>query len=193
MPDLRLQTGWNRESEMTVTVPAVHHVLIIDDSKEFTDTACTILASNLPDTLVTGCYSGSEAIRILQEKQETPIDCIVMDLVLPCRKGGDLLGLVLKAAPAVPIVVVSGYADRELKTLLLEIGVQAVCLKPISAEELIATVTDSIARMKYLSNVVPNRGSLDSAWKKTTEMRNNLDQLIHTTWQVVSRTNQLAR
>lgn len=168
-----------------------HHILVIDDNKTFTDGICSHLKNDIPNCMATGCYSGLEAESILKTPQAVPFDCIILDLILPCRKGGDLLAMVLKEAPGIPLIVVTGVVDNQLRTTLLEAGVQMVCNKPVSPEDLETAVIDSIHRNIYVRKMMPGRSSLDSAWRKAGEMREQINKAMEAATSATTSVNEM--
>ena len=65
---------------------------------------------------------------------------VVTDLMLPGRSGIDLVRAIHVIHPALPVVVISGYATRENAGRALEAGATAFLAKPFDTSELLAVV-----------------------------------------------------
>lgn len=107
-----------------------------------------MLRQTLVDALSTICdrvrhaSTLAEASRLCAEEEP---DLVLLDLGLPDGDGSALL-LRLRAATAVPIIVLSGREDDEQKIALLDAGADDFISKPCSAAELIARVRGQLRR-----------------------------------------------
>lgn len=122
-------------------------VLVIDDNTDYGESVQMVFRAFAPHVTVECRETAKEGIARLV--QSPPIDCILLDLVLPCGRGPDVLDLVLRGAPEIPIIVISGYiqADPDLDELLIKSGAQDVLPKAgTSAETLVRTILHAIAR-----------------------------------------------
>ena len=66
-----------------------------------------------------------------------PVDCILLDLTLPRLSGSDLLSLVKRKMPDVPVVLMSGYSQERLGRAMRKLPFLA---KPFKAGELVRAV-----------------------------------------------------
>jgi CheY-like chemotaxis protein len=85
--------------------------------------------------LVSLAADGVEALRLLRE--EVPdVDAVVSDVVMPRLNGVELLQVLSSTHPQLPILLMSGYAGRELEGM----GIAAPCgilAKPFAPERLV--------------------------------------------------------
>ena len=85
--------------------------------------------------LVSQAADGVEALRLLRE--EVPdVDAVVSDVVMPRLNGVGLLQVLSSTHPQLPVLLMSGYAGRELA----DMGIAAPCgilAKPFAPERLI--------------------------------------------------------
>lgn len=80
---------------------------------------------------------------------------VVLDLKLPQVTGREVCREIRKAAPALPIVVLSATTDEVDKVLLLELGADDYVTKPFSPKELLARVRVALRRSQR--SVVPDQ------------------------------------
>lgn len=142
-------------------------VLIIDDSDTIREQIVqTIRDAALFDQIHQAC-DGIEAFKVLIG---TPIDLIICDLEMPRMDGIKLLGMIATRNELrdVPVIMLTGREDRELKIRLLGQGASDYVTKPFDAGELVARVKvhlkikslqDELKRsnemLKQLSNTDP--------------------------------------
>jgi DNA-binding response OmpR family regulator len=86
---------------------------------------------------------GSSAIETFRA---APPTAVILDLRLPGMPGNDICRELKKAAPAVPVIVLSAKTMVADKVLLLEIGADDYVTKPFSPRELLARVRAAIRR-----------------------------------------------
>jgi CheY-like chemotaxis protein len=82
-------------------------VLIVDDDALVAMSTVEML-EDLGHT-VTAAHSGKRALELLDSGQ--PVDVLVTDHAMPGMTGVELAGIVQKKRPALPILLVTGYAD----------------------------------------------------------------------------------
>lgn len=87
--------------------------------------------------------SGAEGLRMLAEHS---IDVVVTDVGMPGMGGLEVARAVKGAAPGVPVVVVTGYAEREDITSARGREVDAVLVKPVDPDQLTACVAGLLAQ-----------------------------------------------
>ncbi|MET1754560.1 response regulator transcription factor [Novosphingobium sp. RD2P27] len=90
--------------------------------------------------------------------RETPVDLIVMDIMLPGTSGLDLFRR-LRRESDVPLIFVSARSSEEDRVLGLELGADDYLIKPFSTRELAARVS---AVLRRGSNTNENGGDLQA-------------------------------
>lgn len=101
-------------------------VLVVDDSAYNRQTITAMLES-LPDVEVVGrAMNGKEALRLVFDLQP---DVITLDLEMPEMDGFSFLRLLMNKRPT-PVLIVSGYAQRENVFRALELGALDFLPKP---------------------------------------------------------------
>jgi two-component system C4-dicarboxylate transport response regulator DctD len=120
-------------------------VLLVDDDAATLQAYSALFAEREPATRVLTATSAEEAVGLLQV---VIFDVIVCDLQLP---GLDGLGLLKKAQaiqPETPLVLVTGYGDRELEADAALQGAYALLHKPVDPVVLLSVVKRSTLRKR---------------------------------------------
>ena len=86
---------------------------------------------------VLSASSGQEALKTLSEHS---VDVVVTDVGMPGMGGLELARAAKAIAPTVPVVVVTGWAEREDITSARGHEVDAVLIKPVDPDALTSTV-----------------------------------------------------
>jgi diguanylate cyclase (GGDEF)-like protein len=125
-------------------------VLIIDDSEN--------IRAQIADALKTAAlferiYEAGDGIEALKMLLETPVDLILCDLEMPRIDGYKLLGMIVARHELshIPVIMLTGHGDSELKVKLLGQGASDYITKPFDAAELIARVKVHL-KIKHLQD-----------------------------------------
>jgi len=100
------------------------HLLLIEDDDDLRDAFEQALAR---DFEVTAVGSGPGARRYLAREGSRAVDCVITDLRMPELGGLELIELLRRSDRAVPIVVVTGYADEQSFSRARDLDVHARC------------------------------------------------------------------
>ncbi|MDR2090033.1 MAG: response regulator transcription factor [Clostridiales Family XIII bacterium] len=115
-------------------------ILVVEDDAAINRLLCEALSGAGYDPA--GAFSGSEALLALDAK---PWKCVILDLMLPGKPGGEVLQAIRKRAN-VPVVVLSAKTDKESKLELLGGGADDYITKPFDVDELLARVSALLRR-----------------------------------------------
>ncbi|MBP1560268.1 MAG: response regulator [Oscillospiraceae bacterium] len=112
------------------------HIVIVDDDKNILKLLKSALEENYD---VTAIASGRMALKLLETK--TP-DLIFLDYQMPVENGPEVLKNIRKidSAKDIPVVFLTGIADREKITEVLSLKPQGYLLKPINMERVNETI-----------------------------------------------------
>ncbi len=110
--------------------------------------------------------SGKEALAIMEREQ---VDVIVSDMKMPEMDGAELLSRVMEKHPEIIRIILSGYSEQTLIMKTVKAAHQFLT-KPISRDELVATIRKTIA----LRTVVEN-GKLRTLVSGFSEMSSVID------------------
>jgi CheY-like chemotaxis protein len=125
------------------TVPARHprkgaSILLVDDDSAVREVTASILRE-LGYVVLELC-SGGAALDLLERR--TTIDLVLLDLAMPGMNGMEVARQVRSRFPALPILFITGYAD---KAVLQDIGEAKIIKKPFVGDELANKVHAALA------------------------------------------------
>jgi putative two-component system response regulator len=129
------------------------HVLIVDDDEAVAGVYERVLQR--AGFLTTIVREGTAALRLIESD---PPDVVLLDVVMPGLDGFDVCRRVRQEAATrlLPVVLVSGYAERDKRIAGASAGADDFLTKPVDTQELVARVR-SLARLKRYTD------DLDSA------------------------------
>jgi two-component system, OmpR family, response regulator len=118
---------------------SVVHVLLVEDDDDNRELMAEVLESAGYHVIAAG--SGAEGLQTLAERS---VDVVVTDVGMPGMGGLEVARAAKEIAPQVPVVVVTGYAEREDITRARGHEVDAVLVKPVDPDSLTAVVDDMV-------------------------------------------------
>jgi len=133
-----METGSLLESGC-VAMSMSNSVLIIDDSDAVRERIIKTLESF---DLFSRYYEAADGLEGFKKLLSSPVDIILCDLEMPRIDGFKFLSM-MKARPElqdIPVLMLTGRDDRELKIKGLEQGASDYITKPFDVEELVARV-----------------------------------------------------
>ncbi len=80
-----------------------------------------------------------------------PIDCILLDLLMPEMDGNAVLASLRQQGLSIPVIVISADIQESTRQRCLDLGAFAVLQKPVNAEELLNTLKQVIPPDMYIS------------------------------------------
>jgi CheY-like chemotaxis protein len=117
-------------------------ILVIDDDSDIRNTVRTLLERRGHSVVFAVCGLHGLAIT-----EVFAFDAIVVDIFMPGMNGLDTVKVLHRLAPAVKVIVVSGYAFRNASApapdflrMAVEFGAACCLHKPLRPRELIAAV-----------------------------------------------------
>jgi DNA-binding NtrC family response regulator len=121
-------------------------LLIVEDERELREFLMTLLWE-AGDPV--GARNGEEALELARKRS---FDVVLCDFVLPGLKGFDLVQAFQDLSDPPKVILVTGYADRELVERAAARGVFAVFGKPFGIDALLGKVTEAIAARRTRPN-----------------------------------------
>jgi DNA-binding NtrC family response regulator len=115
-------------------------VLVVEDDPSIRRLCAGILSK--AGFQVSTASDGHEALSILNV---TRIDIVVTDLAMPNLEGIELIGILRKRDPSLPIVVISGAFGGQFLHIALKMGARAALPKPFTASQLTESVLDALS------------------------------------------------
>jgi len=122
----------------------VKKVLLIDDDRDLLPSMVMLLEELSDFTIVTADNGLKGLERIVSERP----DCVVVDVRMPQLNGYQLVQT-LRGDPDtadVPLIILSALVQERDQWIGLAVGVDRYLTKPVSAEELIATIIEVTQR-----------------------------------------------
>jgi two-component system response regulator AtoC len=107
-------------------------VLVVDDDDDVRNSLSEFLTSG--GYRVRSAVGGAEALELLQS--EPPVDCVLLDLVMPRVDGFEVLRRMRERPGQVPVVVLSALSDAEDVVKAMKLGASDYLPKPFEIGEL---------------------------------------------------------
>ena len=114
-------------------------LLIVDDEQGFVDVLTNRLSRRRID--VFKAYSGAQALQALRQNI---FDVMVLDLKMEDMDGIEVLKIVRKMAPDLPVIILTGHGSRTAAEDGMSLGAFDYLTKPCELEELMEKI--SLAR-----------------------------------------------
>jgi DNA-binding NtrC family response regulator len=116
-------------------------VLLIDDEEIIVNSLKTLLTLEVPHNVLvfTSCKTALEAIR------RTPIDMAISDFLMPEMDGVNFLKEVRALYPEIPLIILTGYADKESAIRAInEVGLFQYLEKPWNNDDLLHVIESGL-------------------------------------------------
>ena len=126
------------------------HILLVDDDNAVREVTAAMLAEL--GYVVHEAGSGGAALDVIE--REPRIDLMAVDFAMPGMSGADLARRVEKLKPGLPILFITGFADR---SALADVSESRIIGKPFTGDELAMKVRIALARAEG-NKVVRLRG-----------------------------------
>ena len=116
------------------------HILVVDDEQNTLRSMEFILEA--ANDQVSLAKNGYEALKALYNelKKNTPIDLIITDIQMPMLTGLKLIENLQEFSYDIPVLIITGYGNKQLYAQLLENGYNEILDKPIEENELLRCV-----------------------------------------------------
>lgn len=112
------------------------HVLIVDDERSLRFSMKTALTTE--GYRISTALDGKEGLEKIHESEngDSPVSLIITDINMPGMNGLSFIDEVKKLPRQIPIIVVTGYGDRNLLEELVKKGISGYLDKPMNVEAL---------------------------------------------------------
>ncbi len=153
-------------------------VLIVDDEEGIRRSLGDILEDEGYEVLA--AETGREALSLARE--ENP-DLVFLDIWLPDLDGMDVLEELKKAAPHVPVVMISGHGTVELAVKATKIGAYDFLEKPLTLDRVLLTTQRALERRSlerkydFLLEDIASQWQLVGESSSIAELRHQIDRL----------------
>jgi diguanylate cyclase (GGDEF)-like protein len=163
------------------------HVVIVDDD-DLTLKLFAGIASEINDVVVHPFLSSSEAIDWYHGKQ---VDCFVFDYNMPLPNGMQMIALV-RALPEfkhVPIVIVTGAHEREVRYQALDLGANDFLQKPVDYREMVARLTTLLALRSAQQKLAMQVDTLSQSLLDCEERSREHAERLEALWGIANNPN----
>jgi putative two-component system response regulator len=143
------------------------NILFVDDEYHVLDGLRRMLSKHRNDFNMVFAASVNEALKVIDEGD---FDTVVSDITMPERDGFDLLKTLRESANTrdLPVVILTGLYDKEVKKQALEWGATDILNKPVDQEELLARLQSCIRQKSYLDEIKELNNNLQLKVKERT-------------------------
>jgi len=114
-------------------------ILIVDDESIIRD----LCARALRDYRILHADNGQEALRLLENE---PIDLLLVDVMMPIMNGLDLLQQVKDRDPEQLVIIMTGYADKDVILRALKSHADDFIQKPINLLQLKTSIENALEK-----------------------------------------------
>lgn len=145
-------------------------ILIVDDDNEIRELLSSYLSQNGYETEV--LESGEN---LIEQLQLTPVDLIILDLMMPGEDGFSLCRRV-RAGSEIPIIMLTASAEETDRIVGLELGADDYVAKPFNPRELLARIK-AVLRRSSSAGAAGAKGRFlcFSDWRLDTVNRDLID------------------
>jgi len=116
------------------------HLLIVEDDPEMRDLLRKVLEKEGFEVTVAG--DGREGSALLSRH---PFDLVVTDMLMPDDGGLELLQVIRRTHPVLPVIIITAFGDWGTYSRALELGAAAFISKPLKMAELITAIHTALA------------------------------------------------
>jgi two-component system, NarL family, invasion response regulator UvrY len=126
--------------------------IVIVDDHAIVRTGLRQFFSEQVDLRVTGeAGNGREALELVRKGD---LDVLLMDLAMPDQSGVDALAAIKARAPALPVLILSGFPEAHYATTLLKQGASGYLNKDCDPEEIVKAIRTLYRGRKYITAAV---------------------------------------
>lgn len=140
------------------------NVLVVDDDEKLLKISEELLTGR--GFHVTTC---SDSTRVVAVLKTTDVHVVLLDIRMPGFEGTDLLPLIKKLKPDLPVIMVSAYCDQSHVGYYHSLGAFAIISKPFSHDVLVDTVRRALNQQEQIPFVLTHfslRGARDQLYRK---------------------------
>ena len=163
-------------------------ILVVDDDPYVLESIATLLRAF--GFTVNTCDNANSAI---QEIQRTAIDVVLTDIKMPVLTGVDLLGMIHKFDPQVPVILMTAYAELDVAVDAIKKGAFDFITKPYNADYLIHTIEKAVKYSGLIQMERDYKKDLEeTVRKRTQELSDALVKVKKISGEVITRLTAVA-
>ncbi len=150
------------------------HIITTDDDPAIRKVLELILMK--ADYQVTKCTNGDELLESLLENSEK-IDLIILDIKMPGKSGLEVLPIIHRNYPSIPIIMMTAFSDLETGMHSIREGAADFLSKPVRKAELLDCVKRVLAKAQE-ERAKSNAFNINTTYQKDLEFK--LDEAYST-------------
>lgn len=168
------------------------HILIAEDDEALLSSICFILEDQ--GYFISKALDGRKALDAISKSQDSsnPVDLLITDIQMPDLNGLQLIRRVREIDDSLPVIVMTGYGDKETLKKLIKIGCDEFLDKPFEPDDLSKLVTNVLEKQEIIRKRFENRitgyknnsedlsQELETYKKSLDELRKELDNAVLT-------------
>ncbi len=154
-------------SQVDVAPPEKKKILFVDDEQNFLDGIRRMLRDQRDSWSMEFVNGVDEAV---ERCAETEFDTVVSDVNMPVKTGLDLLEALRgdERTRAIPIIILTGNAETDLKRQALDLGATDLLNKPVGHEDLVARLRSVLRLKEYQDELRDQNAYLEQRVRERT-------------------------
>ena len=125
---------------MNANINSLPPILLIDDDSVVLEIYVTALQSEGVNNVLTL----TDSRKTVQFLEDNPVSIIIMDLMMPHVSGLDLLPVLIREYPHIPVIVMTSSDDIETAVGCIKAGAVDFLTKPVEVERLLLSVENAL-------------------------------------------------
>ena len=135
---IKKQTAHSPHSHSDTALPSgTERILIVDDEWPIVKMESQILERL--GYRVSTCTGSLEALALFSQKP-TDFDLVITDMTMPDMTGDRLAAALMEIRPDIPVILCTGYSNRNSEEAADALGIKAFAYKPIVKADLAKTI-----------------------------------------------------
>ena len=135
-------------------------ILVVDDEADIRDALEMVLRYEKHEVA-----TAPDGDRALASIEKDPPDVVLLDVKMPGRDGIEILEEIRRRRPGLPVVMISGHADRTTGWEAARKGAFDFLDKPLDEGQVLVTVRNALAMRRAESEVAALRGKVAERWR----------------------------
>lgn len=142
-------------------------IIFVDDEPNFLDGIRRMLRTH---TDVWDMDFVSNAYIAFDQISKKGFDAIIVDIMMPCINGYDLLTKIRSTEwiKDIPVLILTGSEGKNLKQRALDLGATDLLNKPVCKEDLVARINSMLRLKSYQDKIIAQNAVLDLLVKERT-------------------------
>jgi two-component system nitrogen regulation response regulator NtrX len=135
-------------------------ILVVDDEADIRDALEMVLKYEKHEV-----RQAPDGERALEAIDKDPPDAVILDVKMPGRDGLEVLEEIHRLRPGLPVIMISGHADRSTGWAAARKGAFDFLDKPLDEGQVLVTVRNALAMRRAESEVEALRGKVAERWR----------------------------